>query len=155
MISSNDKKMQLIQLMPMIRDCLDRGRNVTFRPGGVSMLPMLHPNEDEVILSPLPERLHKYDLPLYRRDSGQFILHRVVKVEPQGYTMCGDNQYVLEPGLQHSQMIALVTAFTHKGKTVSVRHPAYWLYCRIWCVSRPLRHLVWAVLSRLKRLVKP
>ena len=30
-------------------------------PGGVSMLPMLRQGLDQVVLSPLPEKLKKYD----------------------------------------------------------------------------------------------
>ncbi len=92
-----------------------------------------------MILSPLPQRLKKYDFPLYRRENGQFVLHRVVKVG-QRYTCIGDHQFVLEEGLCHEQMLAVVTGFVRKGKTYSVAHPGYWLYCRFWHYSRPIRH---------------
>ena len=55
------------------------GQSVRFSPRGVSMLPMLRQGRDSVVLSPAPKQLRKYDLPLYRRDDGSYVLHRVVK----------------------------------------------------------------------------
>ena len=97
--------------MPLIQERLAAGDRVSFYPRGTSMLPMLRQGRDSVELSPLPQKLKKYDLPMYRRDNGQFVLHRVVAVS-DSCTCMGDNQFEPEPGLRHDQMIALVTAFT-------------------------------------------
>ena len=140
MVSSAEKQYRLEDLLPLIREGLESGKNVRFSPRGVSMLPMLRQGIDSVILSPVPEKLKKYDLPLYRRSSGQFVLHRIVGVGDT-YTCIGDNQFDLEPGLRHDQMIALVTAFTRGNRLIRVDHPIYWLYCRFWHYSRPVRHL--------------
>ena len=140
----------LSQLMPLIRERLDSGQSVTFSPRGTSMLPLLRQGEDSVTLSPLPETLRKYDLPLYQRESGQYVLHRIVKAG-ETYTCIGDNQFEFETGLRHDQMIALVTAVTRNGKRVEVSHPAYRLYCRVWTASRPLRRFVRRGMSLLRR----
>lgn len=127
--------------MPLIEEQLAAGKTVRFSPRGISMLPMLRQGVDSVVLSPVPERLHKYDLPLYRRESGQFVLHRIVKAGDT-YTCVGDNQFDLEPGLKHEQMLALVTAFYRGEKYHSVTEPGYRLYCRMWHYSRPLRRFL-------------
>ena len=114
------------------------------------MLPMLRQGVDSVVLSPLPEKLQKYDLPLYQRENGQYVLHRVVAVG-ETYTCLGDNQFILEHGINHSQMIALVTAF-YKGKRYhSVKEPGYRLYCRLWYGSRGLRRFWRRGIGWLKR----
>ena len=153
----SEKKMRLDDLMPIIREQLAAGQTVSFFPNGVSMLPMLRQGQDSVVLSPAPERLKKYDLPLYLRDNGQYVLHRVVSVG-EGYTCVGDNQFLLEPGVEHRQVIALVTAFTRDGRRVEVTDLRYQIYCRFWCASRPLRHF-WRGwlrprLGRLRRCLK-
>lgn len=135
MDSLNNKQLSLEDLIPTIRQTLAQGRNVRFTPGGASMLPMLRHNRDVVILSPLPPKLKKYDLPLYRRDDGQYVLHRVVKVGDT-YTCMGDNQFHKEPNLRHDQMIGIVTAFIRDGKTVPVTALRYRLYCRLWHFGR-------------------
>ena len=128
----------LDELMPLIREQLAQGHHVRFSPQGVSMLPMLRQDIDAVVLSPLPERLEKYDLPLYRRDDGRYLLHRVVEAG-QTYTCMGDNQFVPEPGLEHRQMIAVVTSFYRGSREIPVTDPGYRLYCAFWHHSRPVR----------------
>lgn len=130
---------QLDALMPLMKERLAAGQTVRFSPRGISMLPMLRQGMDSVVLSPVPEQLRKYDLPLYQRDDGKYVLHRVVKAG-QTYTCVGDNQFDLEPGLRHDQMIALVTSFYRGDREYQVTAPVYRLYCRFWHITRPLRH---------------
>lgn len=140
MDSLHEKQYRLEELLPLILEGLESGRTVKFSPRGVSMLPMLRQGIDSVILSPVPEKLKKYDLPLYRRTGGQFVLHRIIRAGER-YTCMGDNQFDPEPGLEHGQMIALVTAFTRGERRIPVTDPGYRLYCRLWHYSRPVRRL--------------
>ncbi len=148
-----EKAMQLDDLMPLIRERLDQGQSVAFSPRGTSMLPMLRQGRDSVELSPLPEQLNKYDLPLYQRGNGQYVLHRIVAVG-ETFTCMGDNQFEPEPGLRQDQMIAVVTAFTRGGKRIEVTNPGYRLYCRLWTASRPVRHLWRRGINLLKRIAR-
>ncbi|MBQ6718940.1 MAG: S24/S26 family peptidase [Oscillospiraceae bacterium] len=147
------KELELDILMPLIRESLAAGKTVRFQPRGVSMLPMLRQGIDSVILSPVPEKLKKYDLPLYQRDDGKYVLHRIVKAE-QTYTCIGDNQFKLETGLRHDQMIAVVTAFTRQDREISVKNPGYWIYCRYWHNSRGLRHFYRRAKGWIRRHLK-
>ena len=146
----NDEQCRLENLMPLILDSLDRGNTVRFSPRGVSMLPMLRQGIDSVELGPLPERLKKYDLPVYRYPSGKYVMHRVVKVEEDHYVCLGDNTYTLEH-IQHEQLIGVVTAFKRGEKRIEVENTAYKLYCRLWVASYPLRKLLRRTKSWLKR----
>ena len=139
--------------MPLFRERLEAGQKIRFSPRGISMLPMLRQGKDSVVLSPLPEVLRKYDLPLYQRSDGKYILHRIVSVG-QTYTCIGDNQYSYEPGVRREQMIALVTSFTRGKREISVEDPLYRLYCRLWHCSRGLRYFLHRVKNRLRRMLK-
>lgn len=136
-----EHRILLEEVMPLFQEQLSRGQSVQFSPRGTSMLPMLREGKDSVVLSPLPQQLKKYDLPLYRRRDGQYVLHRIVAVG-ETYTCAGDNQIVLERGIEYGQLIAVVTAFTRAGRRWSVTHPAYRAYCRFWHFTRPVRR-VW------------
>lgn len=153
-MSSGEKILQtpLNDLMPLIRERIAQGQSVRFYPQGVSMLPMLRPGMDSVELSAPPVRLKKYDLPLYQRKDGAYVLHRVIKVG-QTYTCAGDNQFQYEPGLEHGQIIAVVTAFYRADQRCSVRKPSYRLYCRFWHTYRQSRHLWLRVKRKLRRLI--
>lgn len=140
-------------LMPIFLEQLAAGKYVRFSPKGISMLPMLREGTDSVVLSPLPEKLKKYDLPLYQRSNGKYVLHRIVRVG-QTYTCMGDNQFVSEQGLQQDQMIALVTAFYRGEKRYDVRHWGYRCYCRLWHYSRPLRYFWKRGIRWLRRHLK-
>ena len=135
---SKINELRLAQVLPLLLEELEAGRSVKFYPNGISMLPMLVQGRDSVMLSPLNGPLKKYDLPLYRRSNGQFVLHRVVEVG-ETYTCVGDNQFVLEKGLRHDQMIAVVTSFTRNGREWRVDAPLHRLYCRLWHYTRSMR----------------
>ena len=140
MDSSQTKEVQLDALMPVILEFLAEGNSVRLFPKGTSMLPMLRQGLDSVILSPKPINLQKYDLPLYQRDNGHYVLHRIIKTG-ETYACIGDNQFDLEYGVRTDQVIAVVTAFTRGSKEISVNSLTYQLYCRLWHYSRPLRRL--------------
>ena len=111
-------------------------RYLSFR--GVSMLPMLRQWKDSVELSPLPARLKKYDLPVYRRPSGQLVMHRVIDVREDYYICMGDNTEAFEK-IYPNQMIGVVSAFKRDEKRIEVTDSGYQRYCRMWRLTRPFR----------------
>ena len=144
---------QLDNLMPLFRERLAAGQKIQFSPRGISMLPMLRQGIDSVILSAVQENLRKFDIPLYQRQDGKYILHRIVEVG-ETYTCIGDNQFIYERGVRREQMIAVVTAFTRGGREISVEDPAYRLYCRLWHGSRKIRYFLHRVKNKLRRMLK-
>lgn len=141
----------LKDLLPRMEEAFARGESISIIPQGESMLPMLRPGVDSVTLSAVPETLRKYDLPLYRRDNGQFVLHRIVKVGTT-LTCMGDNQLTFERGLRKEQMLAVVTSFRRGNKEISVTAVPYRIYCRLWYWGRPVRHICRALRLRLRRI---
>ena len=151
--SLRERDVPLNTLMPLIREELSAGKSVRFSPRGVSMLPMLRPGVDTVTVSPPPEKLKKYDLPLYRRGNGKYILHRVIGVG-ETYICLGDNQFGKEYGVRHDQIIGLVTEFTRGKKTISVTAWQYRLYCRFWAFTRFPRRCLRKAESVLRGWIK-
>lgn len=58
---------------------------------GMSMMPLLNQHTDTVRLVAVNRPLVKYDIPLYVRPSGEYVLHRIVKVCKNYYVIRGDN----------------------------------------------------------------
>ena len=123
--------LQMDVLMPIMKERLQNGQTVRFSPSGKSMLPMLRQGRDSVELSAISGKLKKYDLPLYQRQDGKYILHRIVQVG-EDYVCMGDNQFRPENGVRQDQMIAVVTAFYRDGKRFKVNSPGYRVYCILW-----------------------
>ena len=156
----SDASVRLAEVFPLMQERINNGESVQFTPHGTSMRPTIYGGRDQVVLAALPEKLKKYDLPLYRRDNGQFVLHRIVKVG-ETYTCIGDNQFVFEPGVRQDQMLALAVGFYRKGKYYSTDSFGYRLYSRVWHCYRPVRRVVvwcrsafFGVLRRLKKICK-
>lgn len=137
--TTNALQISMDGVMSLIQESLSDGKSVRFSPRGISMLPMLRQDIDSVVLSPISGKLKKYDLPLYQRENGKYVLHRVIRAG-ETYTLMGDNQFQEEPGIRQDQLLAMVTGFYRGENYHSVNEPAYRFYCRLWHYSRPLRH---------------
>lgn len=125
---------------------------------GDSMKPLLTQNRDLLIVSQKPDsRLKKYDVPLYKRDNGQYVLHRILKVRDKDYVMCGDNRWQREYGITDRHIIGVMTGIVRKGKEISVTNVSYKIYVHLWCDLFYLRAAVlWckSVPSRIRRKVR-
>lgn len=105
---------------------------------GTSMTPFLYPG-DTVFLS-LPEGpLKKGDIVLYVRPGGRYILHRIVKVKPDGsFLMMGDSQTGREP-VAAEQIRAKVVRAVCRGKSVSPGDRDWQLFAVHWVNLAPIR----------------
>lgn len=136
------KRICLREVNPLIEETLQGGGEVAFAPAGNSMRPMLRSRQDKIVLVRPPEKLKKHEIPLYRRDNGQFVLHRVVGVNKDGYALCGDHQWQVEYGIMDEQIIGVVKAFYRGDKYIDCKaSKAYRLYCVIWTKLIPARKL--------------
>lgn len=119
------------EIVPIIKEQLKTDGEVRFTPKGISMMPLLRSGVDVVTLGKVTFPLKKYDIALYQRDTGEYVLHRVIKVKDGTYTMRGDNQALAEPGIREDQIIGVVTKFTHQGKTYTPDNFNYKVYERM------------------------
>ena len=103
-------------------------------PRGVSMWPLLRNGRDSVRIEPLADTrsLRVGDVPVYRRENGQLVLHRVRHVVKDGYLMCGDNQSRME-FVPFSWVFGAMTAYYRDEKEHSLTSRAYRRYVRFYC----------------------
>ena len=121
---------------------------------GDSMRPLIRQGRDLVVIERKNGRLKKYEVPLYRRDSGQYVLHRVLKVREGDYVLCGDNRWYRETGITDRHILGVLTAVVRDGKELPVTDWRYWFYVHLWCDLFPLRAFVLRGLHVLKRMRK-
>ncbi len=119
---------------------------------GDSMLPLIRQGRDLLVIEKTSGRLKKYDVPLYKRDSGQYVLHRILKVRQEDYVICGDNRWRREYGITDRHIIGVLTAVVRDGREISVTDWRYRVYVHVWCDFFPLRALVLIFLRGLRRL---
>ncbi len=124
-----EREVTLLDCLPLMLEKLSMGAEVEFTAHGTSMKPLLH--DSSVTISPAPNKLKLLDMPLYRRKNGQFVLHRVVRINRDGsYAMCGDNQIQIESPIFHEQVIGLVTSFDWDGVKTCCTDPCYIKYAK-------------------------
>lgn len=97
---------------------------------GISMLPLLVDHRDIAYIEPAAT-VRRLDVVLFRRESGQLVLHRVLRCRADGYTVAGDNDTAVEH-ITPTQILGVMTAFCRDGKTVNVTSRRYRTYARLW-----------------------
>ena len=141
--------------MPTIEKKLSVGGTVEMTVPGNSMRPTLIDRVSVVRLAGItaPKR---GDMVLYRRDSGTYVLHRIIKCCEDGtYVFCGDAQYQRESGIRADQMIGVVAAFSRRRRWISCDDPLYQCWWRICVGLRVWRHIRSAIRRRIENKIKP
>ncbi|MBQ8309697.1 MAG: hypothetical protein IJX80_01630 [Clostridia bacterium] len=124
---------------------------------GTSMRPMLRNRRDRIVLVPVgKERLKKWDLPMYLREDGKYVLHRIIDVKDDHYVIRGDNTYMKEY-VKDEQILGYVTEFYRGNRHVSTDEKRYRRYAAFWHAIYPVRvpfHKLRMLASRVKRFLK-
>ena len=147
-----NKETTLDAVIDIILEKLDEGGTVTFTPNGTSMLPMLRDGQDIVMLKKPNGRLRLYEVALYKRENGQYVLHRVLSLGDGVYYIRGDNTYMMET-VPDGNVLGVLTGFVRKGKQHSVTEPGYRFYSRFWHKIYPLRVFRLRIRSKLRKLL--
>ncbi len=117
---------------------------LVFTPGGTSMNPILRHHQCPVIIKAADDRtkLKKYDIPFYRRDNGQFVLHRIIGKNKDGFICCGDGQTAPEYGVREDMIFGILVGYYKGDKYIDVkRNTRYKIYSRFWVAIRPIRRV--------------
>ena len=133
---------------------LEKSGKLVYTTVGVSMRPLIRQDRDISIIEKPKARLKKYDVALYKRPNGQYVLHRVVKVCDDGYVILGDNCLRKEYGIKEEQIIGILTSLVRKGKEVDFNSFGYKFYSRFWYAVYPVRVIFMRVRSLLGRLYR-
>ena len=127
-----ETEFRLAEYDETIRAVLESGGEFRIYPKGTSMLPLIRAGIDSVVLEKPAGRLKCGDIAFYLRDNGAYVLHRIVKVDDKGYTLCGDNQFVLETGISDKNIIGVVTKLYRGEKLILPQKISYRLYLFLW-----------------------
>ena len=134
------KPYSIEQLVPVIKSFFDEGKDVIISAAGNSMYPLIRNYKDAIVLTAYKgQPLNIGDMIFYKRKSGQYVLHRIVGIEGNGFILLGDNQTQQEKGITKEQVIAVPTAIIRGEKTINVNSKGYLLYTRMWIKSKLLR----------------
>ena len=133
---------------------IERSGKIIYTNVGDSMMPLIKQGRDVLVISKPNGRLKRYDVPLYKRDSGQYVLHRILEVRENDYVICGDNRWKKEYGITDRHIIGVLTGIIRDGREIPVTDRQYRLYVHLWCDFFPVR--AWMIRARqfLKRRLR-
>ncbi len=105
---------------------------------GDSMEPMLFDRQSTVVIKKIDHLLNKYDIPLYKRPNGKYVLHRIIKVNKKKklYITLGDNRYKSEK-VPFDWVIGYLEGYYIKDTYITTTNKKYVSY-----VKKLKRHLV-------------
>ena len=135
-----------------LEQLLKDGYSIRIHPQGYSMYPLFIPKRDEAVIEPVDvHTLRRNDVVLYRRDSGILVLHRILKTNPKGIWLVGDNQTEIEGPLRTDQIKGRLCLVIRNGHEISVGSVPYRFLTSFWLFLRPLRPFFWKLSHLLKR----
>lgn len=125
-----------------IADILQTGNEAPLSVTGNSMMPFLRHSRDQVLLKAFSSPAKKGDILLYKRKSGQYVLHRVVKCEQNKLWFAGDIQSIVEGPIDDSCVIAKVTKARRNGKWIQNGDLCWNFFEKVWIRTLPFRHII-------------
>ena len=126
----------------MLRDLVNEGKECRLLISGSSMAPFLVHERDSILFSKPDRELRRGDMVFYQRDNGQYVMHRILKVKPEGLYIIGDAQTEVEGPVRPEQVFALVTKVNRKGKWVGPGNFWWWFFSTVWLRLFPVRRLI-------------
>jgi len=100
-----------------IKGEINAGNSVRIPVKGNSMLPLIHPETDEIELSPLDKRsLRKGNIVLALLEDGRYLVHRIEKVKDGEVFIRGDGNASARETCTVDHVFAQVTGIFRKGK---------------------------------------
>ncbi len=132
---------------------LRKGEAVGVAPKGRSMLPLMREGKTQVIVEPVSRELTVGEMPLYEREDGFYILHRVVGVDEDYYYIRGDNCVTLET-VPKKDVLGVVTELRRNGHTIRPTDWHYRLYVRLLMATEQPRIQLLRMRARAGRLYR-
>lgn len=124
----------------LTRDLLREGREVRLRVQGQSMLPFFRSGQ-KVLLRPLREGdIARGHVVLGETDHGHYVIHRIIRVDPDGVTLFGDGNIRGTERIARDRIYGTIDC----GRL-------HLMLARLWLWIRPLRKYPLWFLHRICR----
>ena len=130
-------------LFSRIKDQIKKGESVPLQVSGSSMSPFLIHIRDTVYISSVDRKLKKGDIVFFQRTNGQYVMHRICKIDKEGNLyLIGDGQVVVEGPIKQEQVFAIIHQVIRKGEIITEKQLMWKAFSRIWVHLKKSRFLV-------------
>ena len=106
---------------------------------GTSMEPLLKQRQEQLLIKKPSRPLKNNDVVLFKRESGQYVLHRIISDKKTHYIIRGDNRYISE-AVYPNQIIGILSGYYKNDKFIDCEtNIGYILFVWFWRLSYPIR----------------
>lgn len=137
------------EYVTVLKEMVEQGMEVSMTIFGTSMEPFLIDKRDTIYFRKTEDPIKKGDMVFYQRKTGEYVMHRVLKVRKQQYYLAGDHQTFLEGPIEAQQIFAKVISVERAGVWLTEKDRLWKFYAGWW------RRLFWVrkVGNKLKRVI--
>ena len=135
--------------LPEVVQLIREGHRVKIVARGNSMRPFVADGRDRLVLD-APVSIAVGDVVLAEYAEGQFVCHRIVRMEGDVVTLRGDGNVRGVELVRRADVLAKVVQIERKGKVYDLATSRQWrFYSALWCRLLPIRRYLLAVDRRL------
>lgn len=137
------------EYVAVLKEMVDQGMEVSMTVSGTSMEPFLIHNQDRIFFQKPKGPIKKGDMVFFQRKTGEYVMHRIMRVRDHRYYLAGDHQTFLEGPIEESRIFAKVVSVERAGVWLS-EDDRVWRFYAVWW-----RRLFWVrkVVNKLKRII--
>ena len=145
------RKVDTREYVSVLKGLVEEGKEVSMLIAGTSMTPFLGHERDYIFFKTPDRELRKGDMVFYQRRSGQYVMHRIYKIEGGKYYMVGDAQTEIEGPLEREQIFAIITKVQRKGKWITEGNFWWEFFEHVWLNVVPLRPIIVKIYMMFKK----
>lgn len=142
------------EYVSVLREIAESGKVVSLRVAGSSMSPFLAHGRDYIYFTKPDRELRAGDMVFYQRRNGQYVMHRIYKVKPDGYYIVGDAQTEIEGPVARDQIFALIKKVKRKDRIIQPGDFWWEFFEHVWIRMIPLRRPAVRLYGAVSRLLR-
>ena len=137
------------EYITVLKEMTEQGMDVSMTISGTSMEPFLIHGRDRIYFQKPKSPIQKGDMVFFQRTTGEYVMHRVMKVNDHRYYVAGDHQTFLEGPIEETQIFAKVVSVERDGVWLTEKDHIWNFYAVWW------RRLFWIrkVVNKVKRII--
>lgn len=140
------------EYLNVLRELTEEGKEVSLLITGSSMSPFLIHGRDYVYFRKPDRDLKKGDIVFFQRDSGQYVMHRILRIRKDGYYLVGDGQTEVEGPIRRGQIFGLIYCVRRKGRKIQPGDFWWGFFAHVWTAFRPVRPWITHIYGFFRRM---
>ena len=129
--------------IPVLKELVEEGKEVSMMISGSSMNPFLIHQRDYILMRKPERELKVGDMVFFQRNDGAYVMHRIHHInKKEKLFIIGDAQTEMEGPIDKEQVFAIIIKVKRKGKWISPGD--FWceFFEHIWLHLIPFRRIL-------------